>query len=151
MIRKKNVQQQSRNKTIRLTLNVGVKLFLLILLSILLSVGITGVVTLSVSNNIIEQKTAETAYETIQQTSAKVDTILVVYEQIVLQILSNINLHNDLYTATNDRVAIYDQLTARNSIQDLLNQVAYSNNTIKNISLISIQKTLQALRLPQAR
>ena len=59
MIRKKNVEQRSRNKTIRLTLNVGVKLFLLILLSILLPVGITGVVTLSVSNNIIEQKTAE--------------------------------------------------------------------------------------------
>ena len=79
---------ESARKGIRLTLNVGVKLFLLFLISILLSVGITGVVSLSVSNNIIEQKSADSAYETIQQASAKVDTILEVYEQIVMQILS---------------------------------------------------------------
>src|SRR5690606_14417828 len=105
--------RETANKREGMRLSVGLKLFFIIFLSIVCSVGVTGVVTLSVSNNIIETNSEQSAYETIQQTSEKVDSVLGVYEQIVMQVLTNINMQESLYTATDPNRQIFDQLSAK--------------------------------------
>ncbi len=123
-------------------ISVGLKLFLIIFLSILSSVVVTGLVSLSVSEGMVESNSEQSALETIQQTSAKLDTLLLVYEQTVMQLLTSINLHEWLFVASDANRQIFDQLTAQKEISEMLNQVAYSNSNISNISLIPVHPDL---------
>lgn len=117
-------------------LSVGFKLFVLIFASIILSVSVTGIVTLRVAKHIIEENAAQAAYETIQQTNEKLDTVLGVYEQMMLQMITNTNLHNWLFTANDQNRQTFDQLSARNQVQEYINQIAFSNSLIANIMII---------------
>jgi len=122
--------------------SVGIKLFLIIFLSILSSVIVTGLVSLSVSEDMVESNSEQSALETIQQTSAKLDTLLLVYEQSVLQLLTSINLHEWLFIASDPNREIFDQLTAQKEISEMLNQVAYANSSVSNITLIPVNPDL---------
>lgn len=118
-------------------ITVGMKLNVIILCCVLVPVLVTGLVSLTVANNIIEKNAGQAAYETMQQTSAKIDTTLTTYEQIVTQFMTNLNLHEWLFVATNEDREMFDRLTAERDISELLNQYTYADPLITSIAFVS--------------
>ena len=118
--------------------SVGVKLFAIIFCCVLIPVAITGIISSLVSNNIITNFASRSASETIVQASEKIDATLNTYEQMVNQIVSNLNLHNELFNASNDLTSAFDQITAQNAIQETLSQLSYSDSNIQSISIIGV-------------
>jgi len=139
----KTSQPSNKPKQIALA-SVGVKLFAIIFCCVLIPVAATGIISSTVSNNIITDFASKSAGETIIQTSEKIDATLTTYEQLVSQVVTNLSLHNELFNATNDLTSAFDQITAQNSIQETLSQLSYSDSNIVSISIIGTQQALGA-------
>lgn len=83
---------------------VAMKLFSIIFVCIVGSVAITGYIAANVTNNIIRDTSENTAHETIRQTSEKIDAVLSGFEQVIMQIASNNEIHRNLYRAADKDV-----------------------------------------------
>lgn len=120
-------------------LTVGRKLFVIIFCSVLIPVLIAGSISLSVTKRIIEENSSQAAHETIQQTSEKIDATFTTYEFTMNQFITNLNLHQYLFEATERNREAYVRLNAQRMIGDALNQVAYGADTkINTIAIIGV-------------
>ncbi len=114
--------------------SVGLKLFLIIFLSIVCFVLVVGLLGYNTSKNIIKDKVAESSLETIKQANGKLDLMLRTYESLSLQLMLNAEL-NDLYSAILENEGDeYAQLLNQQSVTSSLNNYLFADN-----NLISIQ------------
>ncbi|WP_068777489.1 methyl-accepting chemotaxis protein [Paenibacillus sp. FJAT-26967] len=66
---------------------VGTKLFIIFFLSILIAVGIVGTLSYQTSKSVVEEEVSKAAYQTVVQTSKKIDYIFKTYEKMSLDIM----------------------------------------------------------------
>ncbi len=114
--------------------SVGLKLFLIIFLSIVIFVVVVGLLGYNTSKNIIKDKVAESSVETIRQANGKLDLMLNTYESLSLQLMLNTEL-NVLYTSLLEgKGDEYAQLLNQQAITSALNNYLFADS-----NLISIQ------------
>ncbi|MEX2415463.1 MAG: methyl-accepting chemotaxis protein, partial [Paenibacillaceae bacterium] len=134
----KNVTDQAKQSKIRMQnpiKSVGLKLFLIIFLSIVLFVIVVGLLGYNTSKNIIKNKVANSSFETIKQANGKLDLMLNTYSQLSLQFMLNTDM-NALFTSIlSGQGDEYEKLTTQRTLTDSLNNYLFSDNNIISIQL----------------
>ncbi|WP_379136153.1 methyl-accepting chemotaxis protein [Paenibacillus sp. sgz500958] len=115
--------------------SVGVKIFLLVLCSIIIVVLALGVLSYTKAKNTIKNNVAEANRQTIIQTSEKLDIILKQYEGLTLQIFFDPQIQTNL-SELKAAKTYYDQFVATDIISKKLSSQTTSDSNIVSISLI---------------
>nr|WP_311764834.1 methyl-accepting chemotaxis protein [Paenibacillus agricola] len=115
--------------------SVGMKLFLIFLVSILFFVLTVGFTSYSISKGIIQEKVADASEQTIIQAGQKLDIMYTVYEDLSMQILLDEDMKKMLLDMDSVNKGSYDFLQLRQKLGDKLNVFSYSNKTIKAVHL----------------
>lgn len=115
--------------------SVGMKLFLLIMVSILVCVMSLGWFSYSKSSSIIKQKVADATSQTAGQAAGKIALLLDGYEKQSLQFITDTTFMGNLNTLaiTKDDFESFD--TAR-KLTEKLNSIVMSDSLYESISLI---------------
>lgn len=115
--------------------SVGMKLFLLIMVSILVCVMSLGWFSYSKSSSIIKQKVADATSQTAGQAAGKIGVVLESYEKQSLQFITDQTFMSNLSTLaiTKDDFESFD--TAR-KLTEKLNSIVMSDSNYESISLI---------------
>jgi len=116
--------------------SVGMKLFLIFLVSILFFVLVVGFTSFNISRGVLQNKVVDASEQTIVQAGQKMDLLYGVYEDLSMQILLDEELKKLLIEMENISKGSYDYLQLRQKIGDKLNVYSYSNKTIKAIHLL---------------
>lgn len=132
----KNVTGQAKKVRMQNPIkSVGLKLFLIIFLSIVLFVVVVGLLGYNTSKHIIKDKVAHSSLETIKQANGKLDLMLNTYSQLSLQFMLNTDL-NALFTSIlSEEGDEYAQLTTQRTLMDSLNNYLFSDGNIISIQL----------------
>jgi len=117
--------------------SVGMKLFLIFLISILFFVLTVGFTSYSISKGVVQKKVADASEQTITQAGQKLDLLYAVYEDLSMQILLDEDMKRMLSDIDTLNRGGYDYLQTRQKIGDKLNVYSYSNKTIKALHLIN--------------
>src|SRR5690554_1479067 len=128
-------EQTGKVRLQNLIKSVGLKLFLIIFLSIVFFVLTVGLLGYNTSKNIIKDKVAESSLETIKQANGKLDLMLGQYDKISLQLMidADINiLYKSILSGTGDA---YEQLTNTRLLTDALNTYLFADSNIVSIQL----------------
>jgi methyl-accepting chemotaxis protein len=115
--------------------SVGLKLFLIIFLSIIIFVLIVGLLGYNTSKNIIKDKVAESSLETIKQANGKLDLMLKSYDQISLQLMIDTdfnNIYSNILSGTGDE---YSKLTNTRLLTTALNNYLFADSNIISIQI----------------
>jgi methyl-accepting chemotaxis protein len=115
--------------------SVGMKLFLIFLVSILFFVLTVGFTSYNISKGVIQKKVADASEQTIIQAGQKLDIMNGVYEDLSMQILLDEEMKKLLVDIDTVNKGSYDFLQMRQKIADKLNVYSYSNKTIKALHL----------------
>lgn len=134
-----------KKKGFRIT--VALKLFSIIFICIIGSVAVTGLISMVVTNNIIEKTSQTTAYETIRQASEKIDSVLSVYEQILMQLTSNSELYRNLFIANATDRTVTERSRAQENVVAIMSEYSMSNINIVNIAAIPVDPDLRHFTL----
>ncbi|GAA4875640.1 methyl-accepting chemotaxis protein [Paenibacillus vulneris] len=116
--------------------SVGMKLFLIFLVSILFFVLTVGFTSFNISSGVLQRKVVDASEQTIIQAGQKLDLLYGVYEDLSMQILLDDEMKRLLTEVDGVNRSSYDFLQLRQKIGDKLNVYTYSNKTIKAIHLI---------------
>jgi methyl-accepting chemotaxis protein len=115
--------------------SVGMKLFLIFLVSILFFVLTVGFTSYNISKGVIQKKVADASEQTIIQAGQKLDLMNGVYEDLSMQVLLDEEMKKLLADSDNAVKGSYDFLQIRQKLGDKLNVYSYSNKTIKALHL----------------
>ncbi|SFK68394.1 methyl-accepting chemotaxis protein [Paenibacillus sp. 1_12] len=115
--------------------SVGMKLFLIFLVSILFFVLTVGFTSYNISKGVIQKKVADASEQTIIQAGQKLDIMYTVYEDLSMQILLDDEMKKLLVELEVVAKGSYDYLQLRQKISDKLNVYTYSNKTLKALHL----------------
>ncbi|MFE5323300.1 methyl-accepting chemotaxis protein [Paenibacillus sp. NPDC056579] len=116
--------------------SVGMKLFLIFLVSILFFVLVAGFTSYNISSGVLQNKVVDASEQTIVQAGQKMDLLYGVYEDLSMQILLDEEMKKLLTEIDAVNKGSYDYLQVRQKIGDKLNVYSYSNKTIKAIHLL---------------
>jgi methyl-accepting chemotaxis protein len=116
--------------------SVGMKLFLIFLVSILFFVLTVGFTSYNISKGVIQKKVADASEQTIIQAGQKLDIMYTVYEDLSMQILLDEDMKKLLQEIDTVNKGSYDFLQLRQKMGDKLNVYSYSNKTIKALHLL---------------
>jgi methyl-accepting chemotaxis protein len=137
----RTVGRQLRENPIR---SVGMKLFLIIISSILVCVLLLGWFSYEKSRSIIQDKVAEASYQTAEQTAGKLNLLLAGYERTTLQFITDtefMSLLNTIAIATDD----FEKFDTSRQLNDKLNQVAMADMGIESITLLPLDPQDQVI------
>ncbi|EHQ61318.1 hypothetical protein PDENDC454_15842 [Paenibacillus dendritiformis C454] len=123
------------------TRSVGAKLFLVFVISIIIFVFAVGMFSYSVAKNAIEDRSAESSYQTMIQASQKLDMQLTQFNNMTMQIMFDPNLKTQVAKLKGLKDGTYDMIQAIDSISKTLQTYSMSNDQIENIYLIPKEKT----------
>ncbi|BFT74867.1 methyl-accepting chemotaxis protein [Paenibacillus sp. P36] len=115
--------------------SVGMKLFLMFFISILFFVLIVGMISYSVSKNVIKNKVAESSLQTVTQAGQKLDFLYQTFEDTSLQIMLNKELQDLLEKVPTLDPTSYESLEVVRQLTDKLNVVTFANKSIKTLHL----------------
>ncbi|MBA9083653.1 methyl-accepting chemotaxis protein [Fontibacillus solani] len=123
--------------------SVGVKLFLIIISSIVVLVSILGMTSYTVSKNIIKKKVASSSLQTIEQASDKLDFLFGVYESQSRQLLVDQELMGQLVAYNGPELATAEKTRISNSIVERLNSMVAADKRLYSVRLVpkSMDKT----------
>ncbi|WP_276356366.1 methyl-accepting chemotaxis protein [Cohnella caldifontis] len=124
--------------------SVGMKLFLLIICSILVCVLLLGLFSYNKSRSIIQSKVAEASTQTAEQTAGKLNLLLAGYERTTLQFITDndfMSYLNTLGVASDD----FEKFDTSRQLTEKLSQVAMSDSTIESITLLSLDPADQLI------
>lgn len=115
--------------------SVGMKLFLLIISSILVCVLLLGIFSYNKSSSIIQRKVAEANAQAAEQTAGKLNALLSGYERLSLQFITDSQFMDLLNTmgVTSDDFEKFD--TAR-QLTEKLSRVSMAEPSLESISII---------------
>jgi methyl-accepting chemotaxis protein len=115
--------------------SVGMKLFLIFLVSILFFVLTVGFTSYSISKGVIQKKVADASEQTIIQAGQKLDIMYTVYEDLSMQILLDEEMKKMLTEMDATSKSSYDYLQLRQKLAAKLSVFSYSNKTIKAVHI----------------
>nr|WP_246315110.1 methyl-accepting chemotaxis protein [Paenibacillus foliorum] len=118
--------------------SIGMKLFLIFLVSILFFVLTVGFTSYNISKGVIQKKVADASEQTIIQAGQKLDLLYGTYEDVTMQILLDEEMKRMLSDITTFDKSTFDYLQLRQKLGDKLNVYAYANKTIKSLQLFSL-------------
>lgn len=121
----------------RMLRSVGAKLFILFFVSTFLSVLLVGMISYNKSQAIIEDKMKTLSQTTVKEAGEKIGLMLKQFEDMSLQFSTSRDLQQQLEAVFDEAADPADQMRAKMSIQDTLNQIARTNSHIKVISLFN--------------
>ncbi|MEW9700063.1 methyl-accepting chemotaxis protein [Paenibacillus sp. SI8] len=115
--------------------SVGMKLFLMFFVSILFFVLVVGMISYSVSKNVIKNKVAESSLQTVTQAGQKLDFLYQTFDETTLQIMLNKELQDLLTKYDELDPSTYEALDVIRQISDKMSIVSFSNKSIKTLHL----------------
>ncbi|MFD0698871.1 methyl-accepting chemotaxis protein [Paenibacillus sp. GCM10027628] len=115
--------------------SVGMKLFLMFFVSILFFVLTVGMISYSVSKNVIKNKVAASSLQTVTQAGQKLDFLYQTFDETTLQIMLNKELQDLLEKLPNLDPSSYEALDVVRQLTDKLNVITFSNKSIKTLHL----------------
>ncbi|MBW5444985.1 HAMP domain-containing protein [Cohnella sp. CFH 77786] len=113
------------------------KLFLLIISSILVCVLLLGIFSYNKSSSIIKSKVADASAQTALQTAGKLNLLLAGYERQSLQFITDndfMSLLNTLGISTDD----FEKFDTARQLTEKLSRVSMADNSLESISLIPL-------------
>ncbi|WP_141692464.1 methyl-accepting chemotaxis protein [Paenibacillus pectinilyticus] len=115
--------------------SVGMKLFLMFFISILFFVLTVGMISYSVSKNVIKNKVSDSSLQTVKQAGQKLDFLYQTFDDISLQIMLNKELQDLLDKVPKLEASSYEALDVTRQLTEKLNVVTFSNKSIKTLHL----------------
>ncbi|WNR45907.1 methyl-accepting chemotaxis protein [Paenibacillus roseipurpureus] len=115
--------------------SVGMKLFLMFFVSILFFVLTVGIISYSVSKNVIKNKVSDSSLQTVTQAGQKLDFLYQTFDDISLQIMLNKDLQELLDKIPKLEASSYEALDVTRQLTEKLNVVTFSNKSIKTLHL----------------
>ncbi|MFF2887076.1 methyl-accepting chemotaxis protein [Paenibacillus sp. NPDC057967] len=116
--------------------SVGLKLFFIIIISIVACVLTVGLIAYSQAKNLVEKNVSEASYQTVNQVTNNLDIVFQTYADLTLQMLIDKELQTELkvLSTTNDS---YDILQSSRTISDRMSTYIMGNTTITGAAIIS--------------
>ncbi|QAY68289.1 methyl-accepting chemotaxis protein [Paenibacillus protaetiae] len=105
---------------------------------------VVGLMAYSMTKSIVQDKVSDASYQTIEQASENLNTVLKGYEDITMQFLTDKDLHtmvNKLRTSTDD----YGKFEAQSSITDKIQNYIVGNSSITGVYLLPTQTNLPVI------
>ncbi|WP_261800427.1 methyl-accepting chemotaxis protein [Paenibacillus sp. PAMC21692] len=124
--------------------SVGMKLFLIIFISIIACVLTVGLIAYSEARSIVEKKVSDASLQTVNQVAENLDIIYKTYEDLTLQILVDKDFHTIVGTIASNQDD-YSRFEATRKLSEKLQAFTIGNNTIKGIMLLPLRDKLQAV------
>nr|WP_243633390.1 methyl-accepting chemotaxis protein [Paenibacillus xerothermodurans] len=115
--------------------SVGMKLFLIFLVSILFFVLTVGFTSYSISKGVIQAKVAEASEQTIIQAGKKLDLMYGNLEDLTIQILLDEQLKTALAEMPAANKSSFDYLQLRKTVEDRLNTYSYANSNVRSLQM----------------
>lgn len=115
--------------------SVGMKLFLMFFASILFFVLIVGLISYSISKNVIKEKVSQASLQTIQQAGQKLDFLYQTFDEATLQIMLNKDLMDIIERIPTYDPSSYEALDAVRQLTEKLNVITFSNKSVKTLHL----------------
>ncbi|WP_248928405.1 methyl-accepting chemotaxis protein [Paenibacillus hamazuiensis] len=115
--------------------SVGMKLFLIIFVSIVVLVAVMGGASYSISKNVLQNKVADASLQTIVQTGKKLDILFNSYENLVNQAMADTNLKILLFKFNSSAEGSFERKEIQKQLVLQLSNFS-SNNAMYAISLI---------------
>lgn len=124
--------------------SVGMKLFLIIFVSILACVLTVGLMAYSEAKSIVEKKVSDASLQTVNQVAENLDIIFKTYEDLTLQILVDKDFHTIVgsIAGTGDD---YTRFESMRKLSDKLQAYAIGNSAIKGIMLLPLNEKLNVV------
>ncbi|MFD1955439.1 methyl-accepting chemotaxis protein [Paenibacillus thailandensis] len=125
-------------------LSVGAKLFGMIFLSIIVCVLVIGLLSFSMTKNIVKDKVSEASDQTIGQVAENLDTVFGNYEDLTMQLLTDKDLHasiNELKT----NIGQYESFNAQRAITEKAQNYIVGNNSIAGIYFLPLKDNLPVI------
>ncbi|KAB8139308.1 methyl-accepting chemotaxis protein [Gracilibacillus oryzae] len=121
---KKKEQKSAYHSTIPRKHSISTRILLSILLTVLVSVIIVGVMSYTISNNIIKNKVTEATEQTIIQSGDKLDYIMQQYKDRVTEILMSPNFSNTVMELNSyEETTSFEYFTLKSTVDEALTQV----------------------------
>lgn len=124
--------------------SVGMKLFLIIFVSILACVLTVGLMAYNKTKSIVEKKVSDASTQTINQLAQNLDIIYKTYEDLTLQVLVDKDFHTIVSTISNN-VDDYSKFEATRKLSEKIQGYVMGNNTIKGIMLLPLNDKLNVV------
>jgi methyl-accepting chemotaxis protein len=121
--------------------SVGMKLFLIIFVSILACVLTVGLMAYSEAKSIVEKKVSDASLQTVNQVAENLDIIFKTYEDLTLQILVDKEFHTIVNTISGNGDD-YTRFESTRKLSEKIQGYAIGNSTIKGILLLPLNDNL---------
>ncbi|WP_240644227.1 methyl-accepting chemotaxis protein [Paenibacillus paeoniae] len=119
--------------------SVGLKLFLIIFVSIVACVLTVGLLAYVQAKNLVETNVSEASFQTVNQVTNNLDIVFQSYADLTLQMLIDKELQTELkvLSTTTDS---YDILQSSRTVSDRMSTYIMGNTTITGAAIISIDE-----------
>jgi len=132
---KSQIQTMKSSQRNKMSQSIGVKLLIIMFVSILLCVSSVGTISYQKAKSLLESNVSKANVQTIKQVGNSIDTVMKSYIDISFQIMFDSTVVNAMKVMlTSDKT--YDRLEANRNLSEKLSNYMVTNTTIKNIALI---------------
>ncbi|SEF43579.1 methyl-accepting chemotaxis protein [Paenibacillus sp. UNC499MF] len=116
--------------------SVGMKLFLIFIVSILFFVLTVGITSYQLSKSVVRDKVSEASKQTMIQASQKLDLLFGGFEDLTMQMMLDADLQRLLDIRNEVKEGTYEQLEVTRKITEKVNSYLFSNKSIKSLTLL---------------
>ncbi|MFX3634833.1 MAG: methyl-accepting chemotaxis protein [Candidatus Pristimantibacillus sp.] len=124
--------------------SVGMKLFLIIFVSILTCVFVVGQIAYSKTKEIVERKVSEASLQTINQAADNLDIILQNYDDLSMQMLIDKDFHRYV-SKIKDSSDDFTKFEGQRELEEKMQNYVMGNNSILGVYLLPINDKLKAV------
>lgn len=124
--------------------SVGMKLLVLISVSIITCVAVVGVLSYTAAKKLVEDNVSEASLQTIKQVANNLDTVFQNYTDLSMQIMIDNDIRENLVTFVRKRDD-FESLMMSREIGDRLSNYIMSNNTISGVAMIPTNPELSTI------
>ncbi|MCM3632384.1 methyl-accepting chemotaxis protein [Paenibacillus camelliae] len=129
----------NRNK---ITHSIGVKLLIIMFVSIVLCVSAVGTISFQKAKSLLESNVSAANVQTINQVGNSIDTVLKSYIDVSFQIMFDNTIITAMKTLlTTDNT--YEQLEANRNLTEKLSNYMVTNTTIRNIAIVPMSEKIE--------
>lgn len=118
--------------------SVGLKLFLIISVSIIGCVLTVGLISYSQAKNIVEENVSEASYQTVKQVTQNLNNGFGNYKNLSLQLIIDTDIQTNLGILARSKDS-YETLQATRGVSSRLSNYIIGNSTVNGIALIPLK------------
>lgn len=119
--------------------SVGLKLFSIIIISIIACVLTVGLIAYSQAKSLIEKNVSEASFQTVNQVTNNLDIVFQTYADLTLQMLIDKDLQSEMKVLAISKDS-YEILQSTRTITERLSTYIMGNTTITGVAMISTVK-----------